>query len=116
MTPPKATRKTAAQIAESKFSRVPVYRDSVDNIVGMYHAFDVIKEGPVRRPPLRPVTTTPPDTKCNDLLFRMLRQRVHLAVVRHDSGQTLGIATLENLLEELVGDIHDEHDEPSKPR
>ncbi len=106
-------RSTAAQIAESKFSRVPVYRDSVDNIIGMYHAFDVIKEGPDARPMLRPVTSTPPETKCNDLLFRMLRQRVHLAVVRHASGQTLGIATLENLLEELVGDIRDEHDEPS---
>jgi putative hemolysin len=105
-------KQAAIQIAESKFSRVPVYRDSVDNIVGMYHAFDVIKEGPDARPALRPVTTTPPDTKCNELLFRMLRQRVHLAVVRHSSGQTLGIATLENLLEELVGDIRDEHDEP----
>jgi putative hemolysin len=109
-------KQAAAQIAESKFSRVPVYRDSVDHIIGMYHAFDVIKEGPDQRPPLRAVTTTPPDTHCNELLFRMLRQRVHLAVVRHGSGQTLGIATLENLLEELVGDIRDEHDEPSKPR
>ena len=106
-------RLTALQIAESKFSRVPVYRGTVDTIVGMYHAFDVIKEGPDAHPPLRPVTTTPADTKCNELLFRMLRQRVHLAVVQDSSGLTLGIATLENLLEELVGDIRDEHDEPT---
>jgi putative hemolysin len=106
-------RQVAAQIADSKFSRVPVYRDTVDNIVGMYHAFDVIKEGPDHRPTLRPVATTPPETRCNELLFRMLRQRVHLAVVRHASGQTLGIVTLENLLEELVGDIRDEHDDPT---
>ena len=105
-------RRTAVQIAESKFSRVPVYQGSLDRIVGMYHAFDVIKEGPGRRPTLRPVTTTPADTPCNELLFRMLRQRVHLAVVQDANGQTLGIATLENLLEELVGDIRDEHDEP----
>jgi putative hemolysin len=108
-----AARQTAMQIAESKFSRVPVYKDSLDHIVGMYHAFDVIKEGPENRPPLRPVTTTPDDTKCNTLLFRMLRQRVHLAVVQDAHGLTLGIATLENLLEELVGDIRDEHDEPA---
>jgi putative hemolysin len=106
-------RQTAAQIAESKFTRVPVYRGSVDHIVGMYHAFDVIKEGPENRPAVRAVTATPADTKCNELLFRMLRQRVHLAVVQDASGHTIGIATLENLLEELVGDIRDEHDEPA---
>jgi putative hemolysin len=104
---------TASQIAESKFSRVPVYRGNLDTIVGMYHAFDVIKEGPETRPTLRSVTTTPGDTKCNELLFRMLRQRVHLAVVQDSAKQTIGIATLENLLEELVGDIRDEHDEPT---
>lgn len=106
-------RQTTVQIAESGFSRVPVYHGSLDQIVGMYHAFDVIKEGPDVRPTLRSVTTTSGDTKCNELLFRMLRQRVHLAVVQDATGQTLGIATLENLLEELVGDIRDEHDEPA---
>lgn len=106
-------RHTAAQIAESKFSRVPVYQGTVDRIVGMYHVFDVINEGPEQRPALRPVTAAAADTKCSELLFRMLRQRVHLAVVQDATRQTLGIATLENLLEELVGDIRDEHDEPS---
>lgn len=106
-------RQAASQIAESKFTRVPVYRGSIDRIVGMYHAFDVLKEGPEGRRTLRPVTATPADTKCNELLFRMLRQRVHLAVVQDVNGNTAGIATLENLLEELVGDIRDEHDEPT---
>jgi putative hemolysin len=102
----------AAQIAESAFSRVPVYRGSIDNIVGMYHAFDVLKEqdGQI---PLRTVAHTPAATPCNELLFRMLRQRLHLAVVEDPQGKMLGIATLENLLEELVGDIRDEHDDPS---
>ena len=104
--------RTATLIAESKFSRVPAYRETLDHIVGMYHAFDVIKEGPGNRPALRPVTTTPADTRCNELLFRMLRQRVHLAVVQDKTAATLGIVTLENLLEELVGDIRDEHDDP----
>jgi magnesium and cobalt exporter, CNNM family len=106
-------RAVAAQIAESAFSRVPVYRGSLDQIVGMYHAFDVLKERVDQLPPLRPVAYAPADTRCNDLLFRMLRARLHLAVVHDERGQTLGIATLENLLEELVGDIRDEHDEPA---
>ena len=103
----------AVQIAESAFSRVPVYRGTLDQVVGMYHAFDVLKERAEQLPPLRPVAYAPADSPCNDLLFRMLRARLHLAVVHDDRGHTLGIATLENLLEELVGDIRDEHDEPA---
>lgn len=106
----------AMQIAESAFSRVPVYQDSLDAVVGMYHAFDVLKERAERLPPLRPVAYASADTRCNELLFRMLRARLHLAVVHDQSGHTLGIATLENLLEELVGDIRDEHDEPTAGR
>jgi len=109
-------RSTALQIAESKFSRVPVHRGSLDSITGMYHAFDVINAGPDVRPPIRPVVRAPGSTLCNELLSRMLRQRIHLAVVEDTTGQTLGIATLENLLEELVGDIRDEHDEPATTR
>lgn len=103
----------AARIAESAFSRVPVYRESLDQIIGMFHAFDVLQERAERVPPLRPVAYASADTRCNELLFRMLRARLHLAVVHDDHGRTLGIATLENLLEELVGDIRDEHDEPA---
>jgi len=106
-------RAVAVQIAESAFSRVPVYRDSLDHIIGMYHAFDVLKERAEELPPLRPVAYAPGDTRCNELLFRMLRARLHLAAVHDERGDTLGIATLENLLEELVGDIRDEHDEPA---
>lgn len=103
----------AALIAESAFSRVPVYEGSLDHVVGMYHAFDVLKERGERLPPLRPVAHAPADTHCNELLFRMLKARLHLAVVQDAQGQTLGIVTLENLLEELVGDIRDEHDDPA---
>lgn len=106
-------RAVSALIADSAFSRVPVYRDSLDQVVGMYHAFDVFRERDERLPPLRPVAYTPADTPCNELLFRMLKARLHLAVVHDEHGHTLGIATLENLLEELVGDIRDEHDEPA---
>ncbi|HYC52938.1 MAG TPA: CBS domain-containing protein [Gemmatimonadaceae bacterium] len=106
-------KSTAAVIAESAFSRVPAYKDSLDQIVGMYHAFDVLKTRPGQLPPLRPVASAPADTPCNELLFRMLKARQHLAVVHDERRQTLGIVTLENLLEELVGDIRDEHDDPA---
>ena len=82
----------------------------------MVHAFDVLKargETPAR---LRPVASSAPGAPCNELLFRMLRERLYLAIVRDDAAATLGLVTLEDLLEELVGDIRDEHDEPEPPR
>jgi putative hemolysin len=105
----------AAEIAQQSYSRVPIYRGTVDNVVGMVHAFDVIKARgePLER--LRPVTFSTPDAPCNELLFRMLRERVHLAIVRDEASHTIGLVTLEDLLEELVGDIRDEHDEPGPP-
>ena len=106
-------RPVARVIAESAFSRVPVYGASLDEVVGMYHAFDVLKERGERLPPLRPVAYAAADTPCNELLFRMLKARLHLAMVHDEHGRTLGVVTLENLLEELVGDIRDEHDDPS---
>jgi putative hemolysin len=106
----------ASQIAQSRYSRVPIYRGTLDAIIGMVHAFDVIKAHGDVPAKLRPVAFSAPDAPCNELLFRMLRERLHLAVVRDDTGRTLGLVTLEDLLEELVGDIRDEHDEPEPPR
>lgn len=102
----------ARQFAQSKYSRVPVCDGGIDNVVGMLHVFDVLKSGGEESPPLRPVGSAPAAKHCNEQLFDMLRGRTHLAVVRDDEGGTLGIVTLEDLLEELVGDIRDEHDEP----
>jgi putative hemolysin len=104
----------ARRIAQAAYSRVPLYRGSPDVIVGMVHAFDVLKEGGDRVPPMRPVAYAPVSRRCSDLLFEMLRARMHLAVVLDEGGRTAGIVTLEDLLEELVGDIRDEHDEPVK--
>lgn len=103
----------ARLIAQSRYSRVPVYRDTLDNVVGMLHAFDVLQaeEGALRR--IRPVAFATARVTCNDLLFRMLHELNHLAIVQDESGKTMGIVTLEDLLEELVGDIRDEHDEPN---
>ena len=106
----------ASQIAQSRYSRVPIYHSTLDSIVGMVHVFDVIKARGETPHAVRPVAFSTPGAPCNELLFRMLRERLHLAIVRDDSGKTLGLVTLEDLLEELVGDIRDEHDEPEPPR
>jgi putative hemolysin len=106
----------ATQIAQSGYSRVPIYHGTLDSIVGMVHAFDVIKAHGDTPETIRPVAFAAPGAPCNELLFRMLRERQHLAIVRNDWGHTMGLVTLEDLLEELVGDIRDEHDEPAPPR
>ena len=104
-------RSVAERLAASGYSRVPLYRESLDNIVGMIHVFDVFKVAGERMPPLRPVTRTVPSKAANELLFELLRARRQLAIVTDDSARVVGLVTLEDLLEELVGDIRDEHDE-----
>ncbi len=101
--------------AGSGYSRIPVIRGTLDDIVGMVHAFDLFKLEPGDALPVRPVAVTPGSRNCGDLLLDMQRERRHLAVVLDEFGGTLGIATLEDLLEELVGEIFDEHDEEVQP-
>jgi CBS domain containing-hemolysin-like protein len=96
--------------AESGYSRLPVYRGTLDEIIGMVYAFDLLKLSPGDTLPVRTVAATPASRNCGDLLLDMRRERRHLAVVLDEFGGTLGIATLEDLLEELVGEIFDEHD------
>ena len=86
-------------------------RGTLDDIIGMLHAFDLFKLQPGDPLPVRPVAVTPASRSCGDLLLDMQRERRHLAVVLDEFGGTLGIATLEDLLEELVGEIFDEHDD-----
>ncbi len=97
--------------AQSGYSRIPVFRGTLDEIVGMLHAFDLFKLRAGDPLPVRPVAVTPASRNCGDLLLDMQRERRHLAVVLDEFGGTLGIVTLEDLLEELVGEIFDEHDE-----
>jgi CBS domain containing-hemolysin-like protein len=101
--------------AGSGYSRIPVFRETLDDIVGMVHAFDLFKLEPGDPLPVRPVAVTPASRTCGDLLLDMQRERRHLSVVLDEFGGTLGIATLEDLLEELVGEIFDEHDEEVRP-
>jgi putative hemolysin len=107
------SREIAEEFATSAFSRVPVYDRTIDHVVGMVHAFDVLKMGGERPPALRPVATALDATPCSELLFRMLRRSQHLAIVQDEEQRTVGLVALEDLLEELVGDIRDEHDEPA---
>lgn len=109
LTPPAMAR----ALAQSGYSRVPVYSGSLDEIIGIVHVFDVLHDGGERMPPLRPVPHAPATKRVSEMLFEMLRGQFHFAVVVDEFGGTSGIVTLEDLLEELVGDIHDEHDEPA---
>jgi CBS domain containing-hemolysin-like protein len=95
-------------IAESGYSRLPVYRDTLDNIEGMIYAFDLFKVTPGGELPIRPLTVTPGSNPCAALLLEMQRERRHLAVVLDEFGGTAGIVTLEDLLEELVSGIFKE--------
>jgi putative hemolysin len=103
-------------VAQSKYTRVPIYDGTIDRMVGMITSWDVIArpEAPLRNP--RPVAIANPDEPCHTLMTRMLRERRHLAIVRGAGGETLGLVTLEDLVEEFVGEIQDEHDDPTSDR
>jgi putative hemolysin len=100
--------------AESGYTRLPVMRDTLDDIVGIVHAFDLFKLTPGDRVPVRPVSFAPESRLAGDLLLDMQRERRHFAVVLDEFGGTAGIVTLEDLLEGLVGEIADE-DDPAAP-
>jgi CBS domain containing-hemolysin-like protein len=96
--------------ADSGFSRLPVYGESLDQIGGMFYAFDLLRLKPGAELGLRPVTMTPASRPCADLLFEMQRDRRQLAVVLDEYGGTAGIATLQDLLEELVDETFESSD------
>jgi len=103
-------RDAAVLFRESGYSRLPVYRESLDQITGMAYVFDLLKVSPGERLPMRPVLAVPATRRCADLLFDMQRERRQLAVVLDEFGGAAGMVTLEDLLEELVGEISDETD------
>ena len=99
---------------QTGYSRLPVYRGNLDEIVGMVHAFDLFRLKPGDPLPIRPVAVAPAGRPCGDVLLDMQRERRHLAVVLDEFGGTLGIVTLEDLLQAMVGEIVDE-DVPPPP-
>jgi len=105
-----------AAVVESGQSRLPVYERSLDEIVGYVHAKDLLslpesaRSRPLPRSIVREMLSVADDEPLQNLLFIMRSARLHVAVVRGRDRRTVGIVTLEDLLEALVGDIRDEHD------
>lgn len=108
-----STEEIAARFAESGFSRLPVYEESVDDIIGILHEKDFYRGRD--RKSVRDMMTTPicvmPSTRLSVLLKLLQQSKGHMAVVMDEYGGVIGIVTLEDILEELVGEIWDEHDE-----
>jgi CBS domain containing-hemolysin-like protein len=104
--------------AEAGHSRLPVYEESLDSVVGMVHVKDVFAVQVAGAPPpediaqlLRKPLYVPESMGVLDLLARMRAERVHLAIVVDEFGGTDGLVTIEDVVEEIVGEIEDEHDE-----
>jgi putative hemolysin len=105
-------------IVEEGHSRIPVYEETVDEIVGIVYAKDLLpflKANAPPPPPLRSLLRTPvlvPESMTvDDLLHELQRRKVHIAIVLDEYGGTAGLVTIEDLLEEIVGEIQDEYDE-----
>lgn len=105
----------AKAFTQSRFSRLLVYRDTIDQVVGVLHQKDFYINGSMTDQPIAEIMTEPlfvyQHTKIRDILKMLQHKKSHIAVVVDDFGGTLGIVTMEDILEELVGEIWDEHDE-----
>ncbi|MEN8159011.1 MAG: hemolysin family protein [Myxococcota bacterium] len=104
-------------LCETGFTRLPVYDGTLDRVTGVLHAKDLFhliaeNKAVVLEDAIRPAFVMPPNVSVRVALARFRRERRHLAIVREGSGPVLGVVTLEDVLEEIVGEIEDEHDEP----
>jgi CBS domain containing-hemolysin-like protein len=104
------------KLVDEGYSRIPVYKESIDNIVGIMHSKDLIKKllhGKITdlEQFIRPAYYVPMSKRVNDLLREFQRQHIQMAIVTNEFGGTEGIVTMEDIIEELVGEIQDEYDE-----
>jgi CBS domain containing-hemolysin-like protein len=109
-----------ALFREQEYSRIPVYRENLDNIVGVVYVKDLVQlpEEPANQTVerlLRPAAFVPETKRVPELLKEFQRKQVQMAVVVDEYGGTAGIVTLEDLLEEIVGEIRDEYDVETEP-
>jgi CBS domain containing-hemolysin-like protein len=113
-----------AAFAENAVSRLPLYRETLDDPVGFIHIKDLVSEiaagrnDPDDKPGerlRRELLYVPPSMRCADLLVKMQARRMHIALVVDEYGGTDGLVTLEDLVELIVGDISDEHDDEDAP-
>ncbi len=107
-------------LIEHGHSRVPVYRETLDDVIGFVHVKDVLAPVANRRPAkltamLRKVLFVAPSLPVFDLLVQMRQSRTHIAMVVDEFGGIDGLVTIEDLIEEIVGDIEDEHDVDETP-
>ena len=109
-----------ATVEDKGYSRYPVYEDSIDNIVGLILTKDILIEAVRRRDSfslqavMRPVHMVPGSREVEDVLADFKRLKEHMAVVLDEFGGTAGVVTMEDLLEEIVGEILDEYDDPAE--
>jgi len=116
-----------AKFREAQHSRLPIYRETLDDPIGLAHVKDVLglgelgPDGIMRWPEVaiakirRDILVAPPSMPASDLLLKMQSTRIHLALVIDEYGGTDGLVSIENLIEEIVGDIGDEHDTEEAP-
>lgn len=115
-----ATKQEVKKIFDSeRYSRIPVYKDTVDSIIGFIHEKDFyrnyFKQDFSLKDIMQKVVSVVEHTKISDLLKKLQAKKVHMAVVLDEYGGTAGIVTVEDIIEELVGEIYDEYDEESEP-
>ncbi len=108
-------------MSETQHSRIPVYRETLDDVLGMVHMKDVMSclarnTNCLIKDLLRPVLFVPPSTAAIRLLLQMRTARQYMAMVVDEFGGIDGIVTIEDLVEEIVGEIDDEHDEVARPK
>jgi putative hemolysin len=108
------------QIVESGFSRIPVFDGGPDNIVGVVYIKDALRQLEKRQPVVlrkivHPVHLVPETKKVGDLLKELQKRRTHMALVIDEHGTLVGLVTMEDLLEEIVGEIQDEYDWEERP-
>ncbi|MBQ8267212.1 MAG: HlyC/CorC family transporter [Clostridia bacterium] len=105
----------AQTFTRTRFSRIPIYEDNIDNIIGVIHQKDFYVGSGVTTEAIKdiisPVLFVHQSEMADDLLKKLQKEKSHIAVVVDEYGGTLGIVTMEDILEQLVGDIWDEHDE-----
>jgi len=117
-----ATIKDALELSlQSHFSRLPVYQGDLDNIIGFVHIKDILphlSKGDMNKPVreiMRPIHFVPLTKRAMELLKELQQKRINMAIVLDEYGGTAGLVTIEDLLEELVGEIRDEHDRETAP-